>query len=171
MTKTTRSEPQTTTASPPTETTDPEATTTQTQRTTTKPVTPKRATRRQTKKRHRHARHKPPRVTTLPATSGTRAYTGPNPLYCLQHSHLANARVGVEQGIWQANMPSTPLNDSTATIFISGPYANAAEATQYADDLLNIPETAAPAGRWVVSAAVTGHLSFQVNAVARCMAG
>jgi hypothetical protein len=68
------------------------------------------------------------------------------------------------------NSPNTPANDSTAIVFLSGPYATGAVATRYAG-ALRAAELAEPGGRWVASAALTSKLDTQVKVAASCMAG
>ena len=114
---------------------------------------------------------RPPTVTTIAKTPAAPAYTGPDPLHCLQVSGLTNARSGTEQDVWIGNFGSTAATDTSAIVFLSGPYANAQEAMQYASALDRIPELATAGGRWVASAAATSHLDFQVKSVAGCMAG
>jgi hypothetical protein len=90
---------------------------------------------------------------------------------CLQHAGLTNVRAGEEQGVWEGNFGDTSPSDSMHIVFLSGPYGSNQAATSYAAGLQSIPESAVAGGRWVASAAVTGHLDFQVKAVAGCMAG
>lgn len=80
-------------------------------------------------------------------------------------------RTSAEQGVWEGNFGNTSPDNSTAIVFLSGPYGSDQAATNYAAEIARVPELAVAGGRWVASAAVTGHLDFQVKTVATCMAG
>jgi hypothetical protein len=108
-------------------------------------------------------------MTTMAATSAAPAYNGPDPEHCLLVVRLTDVRAGVEQNVWEGNFVGTSANDSQATVFLAGPYASSAEATQYANSLQGT-ELAAAGGRWVASAALTSHLQSQVTNSAACMA-
>jgi hypothetical protein len=108
-------------------------------------------------------------MTSIPATSASAAYTGPNPEHCLQVANLDDERAGAESGTWIGNLPGSAESDSTAVVILSGPYASDAAASQYASSLNGV-EISKAGGLFVATAALTSHLDIQVDAAAACMA-
>jgi len=88
--------------------------------------------------------------------------SGPTPISCLDVANLQNAHA-MQVATWEA---FDATNDMP--VYVDGPYKDAGQATASAQALDGIEEEAA-GGLYRVTASLHSNLSFQVNAVARCL--
>jgi hypothetical protein len=107
----------------------------------------------------------PPSASSTTPTAGLPAaahVSGPTPIDCLAAAGLVSPRSWELEG-WVGYDATT-----NAPVYIQGPFTSNSQAQASAESLSSV-ELVAAGGLYAISAPLTGHLQFQVSAVAGCL--